>query len=123
MDVLARHRADVQHRYPAARFDPSQDGQRLLVVPGVVVGPGWNQQEATIRVLIPAGYPHVNPDCFYTEAALRLASGAEPGNSSLQAVFGEQYRWFSWHLAAWDPNTGTLDRYIRFCEARLKEAR
>ncbi|HZN72704.1 MAG TPA: E2/UBC family protein [Micromonosporaceae bacterium] len=123
MDPLTRQLADVQKRYPGARFVTASDGQRLLLVPGVSLASGWNCQEATISILVPAGYPHVNPDCFYTDAGLRLASSAEPSNSCLQAVFGGHYRWFSWHVSGWDPATGTLDRYIRFCEARLREAR
>jgi hypothetical protein len=88
MDPLTRQLADVQKRYPNARFATSPDGQRLLVVPGVSLGPGWSCREATVSVVVPAGYPHVNPDCFYTDAGLRLASGADPGSSYLQAVLG-----------------------------------
>jgi Prokaryotic E2 family E len=58
----------------------ASDGQRLLVVPGVPTNAHWNIPTVTIRVVIPAGYPHVTLDCFYTDATLRLASGAEPGN-------------------------------------------
>jgi hypothetical protein len=76
-----------------------------------------------VLVLIPVGYPHVKLDCFYTDATVRLGSGAEPAASNVQAVFGGSYRWFSWHLAAWDPIHGSLDQYIRFCEGRLKEVR
>lgn len=123
MEILGRQLAQLQRRYPDARFDTPSDGQRLLVVPGVPTNAGWSVPSVTIRVVIPAGYPHVTLDCFYTDATLRLASGAEPGNSSLQAVFGGQYRWFSWHVPTWIPNKATLDRYIRVCEARLRDAR
>jgi Prokaryotic E2 family E len=123
MDLLSRQLAELQRRYSDARFETASDGQRLLVVPGVPTNALWSMPTITIRVVIPAGYPHVTLDCFYTDATLRLASGAEPGNSSPQAVFGGQYRWFSWHVPSWDPNTATLDRYIRVCEARFREAR
>jgi hypothetical protein len=123
MDLLTRQMAQLQRRYQDARFEIAPDGQRVLVVPDVPTSALWTTPTATIRVLIPAGYPHVTLDCFYTEAALRLASGAEPGNSSLQAVFGNEYRWFSWHVPSWDPIAGTLDRYVRVCEARFREAR
>ena len=57
-------------------------------------------------MLVPAGYPHVGLDCFYIHRDLRLASGAEPSNSSLQPFFGLQLRWFSWHVPGWDPVNG-----------------
>jgi hypothetical protein len=122
MDLLTRQLADVQERFPCARIVASPEAYRLLIVPGVPTGTGWNRRVANVVVLIPAGYPHVPPDSFYTEAGLRLASGAEPGSSSIQPVLGGSYRWFSWHLCHWDPNAGTLDRYVRFCESRLKDA-
>lgn len=123
MTMLNAQLAEVQRRRPGARLEGQQDGQRLLVVPEVPLGPGWSHSEVTVRVIVPVGYPHVHPDCFYTRSDLRLVSGAEPSNSSLQVVFGGQYRWFSWHVTTWDPATGALDQYLRFCEARLKEAR
>ncbi len=123
MDLLTLQLAELHRRYPDARFETTPDGQRVLLVPDVPTSPLWNMPTVTIRVVLPAGYPHVTLDCFYTEATLRLAFGGEPGNSSLQAVFGGQYRCFSWHIPSWDPNTGTLDRYVRVCEARFREAR
>jgi hypothetical protein len=122
MDLLARQVADVQERFPGARLVASPEGHRLLIVPGVPTGTGWNCRVADVLVLIPAGYPHVPPDSFYTEAGLRLASDAEPSSSFIQPVLGGLYRWFSWHLCRWDPNSGTLDRYVRFCESRLRDA-
>jgi hypothetical protein len=93
----------------------------MFVASAVSLRAGWNQSETTVRVLIPVGYPHVNPDCFYADASLRLASGAMPINSAVQAVFGGDYLWFSWHVTGWDPATGTLDAYLHFCEARLRD--
>ena len=123
MDILTHQLGELQRRHPDARFDEALDGQRVLVVPAIPTNAHWTMATVTIRVVIPTGYPHVTLDCFYTEAELRLTSGAEPGNSSLQTVFGGQYRWFSWHVPSWDPNTGTLDRFVRVCEARFREAR
>jgi len=123
MDLLTKQLAEVQRRHPKARFETTPEGHRVLVVPEIPLCAGWSHKDASIRIVVPAGYPHVNPDCFYTDADLRRATGMDPANSSLQPVFGAQYRWFSWHLAGWDPTKGTLDWYVRFCERRLKEAR
>jgi len=123
MDVLAVQLADVRRRYPAAGLEPASDGSGLLMVPEVHLCHGWSATVTSMRVLIPVGFPHVKPDCFYADAALRLASGAEPASSNLQNVFGGQYRWFSWHISAWDPARGSLDQYLRVCESRLRPAR
>jgi hypothetical protein len=122
MDVIAAQVADVERRYPDARVEQASEG-RVLVVPGVPTGDGWSRANVTVRVLVPAGYPHVHPDCFYTESDLRLVSGAEPANSAMQVMFGSEYRWFSWHVGSWDANNGSLDKYVRFCEQRLKDPR
>jgi hypothetical protein len=122
MDLVTAQLAEVQRRHANASFESTPEGHRILIVPSVRLYPGWSRDEVSIRIVVPAGYPHVKPDCFYTEADLRLASGQEPTNSTQQPVLGGQYRWFSWHLAGWNPTQDTLDRYVRFCEARLKDA-
>jgi hypothetical protein len=123
VDVLAAQLAAVQRRYPAARVESAPDGSRVLIVPDLRLCCGWNASATTVRVLIPVGFPHVKPDCFYVDATLRLASGAEPASSNLQSIFGGQYRWYSWHIATWDPARGSLDQYLHVCESRLREVR
>jgi hypothetical protein len=123
LDIIGAQLAALQRRFPEARIEVASDGQRVLVVPNVSVGPGWNKDTLTVRVLLPVGYPHVKPDCFYTDGDLRLAAGAAPANGSLQSVFGGQYWWFSWHINNWNPNSGSLDQYVRVCQQRFKEIR
>jgi hypothetical protein len=123
MNIQDNQISQLQRRYPDARVEQSTDGQQLLVIPNVRCGTAWNVDCVTMRVLVPAGFPHVKPDCFYTESNLRLQNGGEPVSSSLQNVFDGQYRWFSWHLMSWDPTTGSLDQYVRFCQRRLMEVR
>lgn len=123
MDPLAEQLAEVQRRYPGARLEGAAEGSRVLVVPGVCMSAGWNASSTTVRVLVPVGFPHVKPDCFYAESTLRLATGAEPASSNIQSIFGGQCRWFSWHISTWDPARGSLDQYLHVCESRLKEAR
>ena len=124
IDVVTNQLADVQRRYPTARTEQTADGQRVLVVPGIQLEAGWSSPDTTLRFVVPVGYPHANLDSFYTDASLRLASGAEPDNTALQQMFGGQYRWFSWHLGSgWDVERGSLDTYVRFCERRLRDVR
>jgi hypothetical protein len=121
--VITAQLAGIQARHPDARLETAVDGQQVLVVPDVSLPEGWTASSATLRVLVPVGFPHVGPDCFYADEALRLASGGEPANSSIQPIFGGRYRWFSWHLSRWEPAGGSLDQYVRFCERRLRECR
>jgi hypothetical protein len=122
VDLAAAEIAGVQERYPQATI--KQDGDlRALLVPGVRLPPGWSLAQTALAVIVPVGFPHVGPDCFFADAELRLASGAEPANSTMQPLQGSQYRWFSWHPASWAPGAGALGRYLRFCEARLREVR
>jgi hypothetical protein len=114
--------AGVRERYPLASLEQAGE-QRTLMVPGVRLPSGWSLTETIVAVIVPVGFPHVGPDCFFADAELRLASGAEPANSASQPLNGRQYRWFSWHPAAWAPGAGALGRYLRFCEARLREVR
>jgi Prokaryotic E2 family E len=123
MDLLTNQLAAVADRYPGARVEDWPDGQRVLVVPGVPLGDGWSLESVDLRVLVPVGFPHVPPDCFYADANLSLASGCEPANSQVQPIFDGSYRWFSWHLGNWNPASATLDQYLRFCERRLRERR
>jgi hypothetical protein len=120
---VERQFADVRKRHKLARIVTGVDGQTVVRIPAVKLSPGWNQEFADITFIVPIGYPHVAPDCFYTESVLRLASGQEPANSNVQAVFDGQYRWFSWHVKSWSPKTDTLDAYARFCERRLRDVR
>jgi hypothetical protein len=122
LDIIDSQLAEVRVHYPEARIESVPDGQHLLTVPDVGVGPGWTMPRATVRILVPTGFPHVKPDCFYTEAELRLANG-DPASSTVQNVFGGVYRWFSWHLQDWNAASSTLQRYVAFCRRRLQEAR
>jgi hypothetical protein len=123
VDVLAAQLVTVRQRYSEARFEQFSDGTRALVVPGIPLCRGWSASSTTVRVLVPVGFPHIKPDCFYADSALRLATGGEPASSNIQNVFEDSYRWFSWHIVTWDPVRGSLDQYLHVCESRLKDVR
>lgn len=123
VNILAKHLGRLRTSYPGAHTEPTSDGMTMLHVPAITVDSGWNRTEVALMIMIPAGYPHVKPDCFYADADLRLASGAEPGNSTIQVLSGRQYRWFSWHLTSWDAAKDGLEQFVRSCERRLREHR
>jgi hypothetical protein len=96
----------------------------LIVIPKVPLPPGWTATETTVRFLAPAGYPAARPDCFWADPDLALAGGRTPQASNLTPIPGEgrPYRWFSWHLANWNPVKDTLETYLHVCEDRLRKA-
>lgn len=79
MDLLGRQLAVVQERYPGACLSASPEGHRLLIVPGVPEGAGWNCPAADVLILIPAGYPNVPPDSFYTGGTAPAGLGRRTG--------------------------------------------
>lgn len=113
----------LRERHPEAYLEATDGTNRLLLVPGVPLPPGWGITLATVAVMIPGGYPQARLDCFYVEGDLRLASGAEPQSSGMQQVGNRSMRWFSWHLGDWNPQEVDLDRYVRSCEGRLRQIR
>lgn len=123
IDVLDGQIAALRARYPDASITAQADGSQLVHVPSVPLPGGWSARSTAIWFLVPAGYPTVRPDCFYADADLRLASGGEPGSSSMQAVDNVARRWFSWHVTAWDEVHDGLAQYVRFVERRLADVR
>jgi len=55
----------------------------VIRVPQVVLPAGWNKQSTNVSFIAPQGYPFAKPDCFWTDADLRLANGALPQNAQL----------------------------------------
>lgn len=123
IDALDRQIHVVRSRYPDASIAAQPDGSQLVHVPSVPLPAGWSAWSTGIWFFLPAGYPTVRPDCFYADSELRLASGAEPGSSSVQMLSGTPRRWFSWHVTSWDETRDGLAQYVRFIERRLVEIR
>jgi hypothetical protein len=94
----------------------------LVTVQSIRLPPGWNQPTTSVRLLAPLGYPLARPDCFWTDAGLRLAGGSMPQNTAPTAVpeTTEPALWFSWHLTqAWDPVRDDLLTWLAVVVGRL----
>jgi hypothetical protein len=113
-------RAEANH--PGVEFHRLADGNTVVSFQACL-GPGWNLQRVLVQFVLPIPYPAAQPDCFYTDIALRLASGAMPANTGIQSLAGEALLWFSWHVATWTPQRDDVATYIRFIENRLRDAR
>ena len=109
----------------AATIAENPDGSALITVPNVALRPtgGWNVERTNVMFLAPVGYPQSRPDCFWTDAGVRLASGALPKNSGLQNPphVPEPRLWFSWHVSHWDPSKDNFLTYLNVIKRRLRE--
>jgi hypothetical protein len=122
-----RHREwdQVLARFPGATIEDRPDGSALVSLPDATLGPGWSKGKTTVWFVVPVGYPAAQPDCFWVEPDLALATGGAPANSGPQPIGGNGAPglWFSWHLGAWQPAHDCLATFIRFIESRLRDAR
>jgi hypothetical protein len=112
----------VRTLFPEASAVSRGDGTVLVTIPGVPLPAGWSARTTTAYFLAPAGYPMAQPDCFWADATLRLASGAMPQASGLTPIPGESEPrlWFSWHLTSgWNPVRDTLLSYVRTIQGRF----
>lgn len=118
------HFQSLSEAYPGATYEVRPDGARRIRVPGYAMPAGWNTAVTTIYFIVSPSYPMAQPDCFWTDPQLRLASGAMPQNTSVNNNYGpENLLWFSWHASRWDPNRDSLLTYLKVIGRRLQECR
>jgi hypothetical protein len=108
--------------YGSAACQTRNDGSALIWIPQFSLPPGWNKSLTNVRFLVPVGYPIAKPDCFWTDADLRLASGGTPMNTQLNASYGgsEQLLWFSFHIGNWNANRDDLVTYANSIRSRFQ---
>lgn len=126
MTLLEEQLEVLRSQYPdvAVRHLPS--GAALVVLPHVPLAEGWSKKSTAVSFLAPVGYPHAKPDCFWTDADLRLASGATPANTAgnpIPEINEGGHLWFSWHTAQWNPNRDSLLTYVNVVKNRLRDIR
>jgi Prokaryotic E2 family E len=114
----------LQRSHSEARVLSQPDGTAIVVVPNVALPAGWNRVQTCVRWVLSQAYPAAQPDCFYTDAELRVGNGGMPTNTGMQQLGDAQLLWFSWHLrVSWRPGRDDLRTYLRFVESRFSDAR
>ena len=115
---------ELQRNYKDAQMREHGNGV-VITIPGVELLPKghWNKDNATVRILAPAGYPQAKPDCFWVDQDVRLAGGGVPVNTAFNDQVGENLLWFSWHVGRWNPNVDTLKTYFNVVRERLRQPR
>ena len=101
------------------------DGSHLITICGVKLPTGWSKPAVDVKFLAPVGYPFAKLDCFWTDPDLRLANGSPPMNTGSNAIpnVASSHLWFSWHVAAWNPNSDNLLTYWYVIKRRLCDPR
>lgn len=82
---------------------------------------GYNKATTQLLLRFPLSYPNGQPDMFWTDADLTLASGGIPQNGDQIEIYLErQWRRFSWHPSSWRPGSDDLRTYLEFVNSRLE---
>jgi hypothetical protein len=115
----------LRRKYPHSTLQQLPDGSAIITAPDIPLDDQkWNKQSTTVYFLAPVGYPTAKPDCFWTDADLRLRNGSPPKNTGNQPPprIGVPTLWFSWHASKWNPNSDNLRTYLRMIEDRLAQS-
>lgn len=125
MTPLEEQFAALRERYSEASLTQHPDGSATVVIPNVSLPEGWEPRQTTVRFIVPVGYPQSRPDCFWTDAPLRLSGGRVPQNTGANPLpHGPPGPlWFSWHVQSWSPNFDTLLTYLNVISKRFQEQR
>ena len=112
---------DLRQQFADATWSALSNGTAHVRVPNVKLPAGWSKPTATIHLVLPVGYPVAKPDCFWADHDLRLAGDKTPENSGVQAIPGlaDPLLWFSWHIAAWNPNAHNVLTWLRVALTRF----
>jgi hypothetical protein len=91
-----------------AALDKARSGQISVGKASSILG--LSRQPTVVYFVTSPSYPMAQPDCFWTDPQLRLASGAMPQNTSVNNNHGapENLLWFSWHTAKGDQTEGSF---------------
>jgi hypothetical protein len=119
LDALTHQITELAEAFPGSAIVLLPDGSHVVEVP-IALPSGWSRDRVTARFVVPIPYPVAQLDCFYVDADLCLAGGAPPTNTGFQPLDGQNYLWFSWHLARWDPTRDSLLTFARFINERLR---
>ena len=125
MTLIEEQGQTLNELFPGATLANTGDGSYVITVPNVSLPDGWNAKTTTVRFIAPVGFPASRPDCFWTDASLRLSSGQIPANTGQTPLptIGTPLLWFSWHVQRWSPNFDSLLTYMRVIQKRFSEIR
>ena len=95
------------------------DGLIYVIVKDYPLPVGYSKKHTRLLLKIPLSYPNGNPDMFWVDPDLRLASGESQANATIENVLGEPWLRFSWHPQKWNPVLDNLNTFMEFVNRRL----
>ncbi|MDI1344148.1 MAG: E2/UBC family protein [Pseudolabrys sp.] len=113
----------LQKELSGASYLKIPDGSFVVTVPGLRLPDGWTAPVTTVYFIAPVGYPVSRPDCFWSDADLKLTGGRVPQNTGANPLPNgpAPLLWFSWHVSNWSPNADTLLTYVNVIKKRFQE--
>ena len=123
MGILDEQFGQLKNAFPAAQLEPKPDGSAVIRLPAVALPNGWSVAATDVLFVVPVGYPVAKPDTFWADERLRLAGGAMPSNTSMNANYGgnQQMLWFSFHPNTWNPQLDNLLTYAKLIRRRFAD--
>jgi hypothetical protein len=114
----------LKAEFPDAELKPLQGGAFIISIPAIPLPAGWSKTATLVKFVTPVGYPFSPPDCFWTDADLKIGPGTMPqASANNPCPDGSTQLWFSWHVGQWNPNSDSLLTYVRVIKRRLDEVR
>ena len=98
------------------------DGWTFLVIRDFELPVAYAPRHVRLLVKLPPLFPDAAPDMFWVSPDVRTVGGAMPRSTSREALLGEEWQRYSWHLAggAWKPGVSTLRDYLRCVRGRFE---
>jgi len=98
------------------------DGWTFLLFEHFSIPREYAPEAVRLLVKLPPGFPDAAPDMFWVQPPVCLHGGAVPAGTTIEAVLGEPWQRFSWHLqpGSWRPGVSELRDFMRCVRARFE---
>jgi len=108
-------------------FEVSIDqGLICVVVKNYPLPSGYDRPSTDLLLRLPAGFPDAQPDMFWCDPPIRIASSAifPQAADLMESYLGRTWQRFSRHLnvGAWTPGTDNLGTYMSLVGAELQRS-
>lgn len=118
----ARYLSGKQYRYS----EEGMGGWVHVIVEDFALPCAYTPRTCRLLIRIPPGYPNANPDMFWTQPDIRLASGAVPQATECHETYnGQSWQRWSRHIpqGCWRPGTDNLQTFLRMIRLELEKGR
>jgi hypothetical protein len=100
-----------------------EQGMVCLVITNYRFPTGYTPTEVELLVRLPAQFPEVGPDMFWTTPTVRYANGTmPPAADNVENHLGRQWQRWSRHFSdsKWRPGTDDLRSYLTLIRSTLE---